>query len=148
MTFMPKIGCFLIALVAMSCNKQSGLEPDFVNLYTDLRISTLEFGRHGPLAESKRAEILKKYSSTSEAFNTQVQQLKSNPNLWVPFQEQVVERLDTLIQKVSSSLKVPQDSLQKKTMPLAPRLKNESIRGIQDAQQRLQPKKNMPQRTQ
>lgn len=91
------VSIFCICFFLISCEKLSPVvSEDFINAYIELRATSLELGDVDPNARIQRTKILKKYSFTTESFNQESERIRSKPELWLLFQQKVVDTLDSL----------------------------------------------------
>lgn len=86
-----------ICIYLLGCESLSPtISEEFVNAYIELRIVSLELGDVNPNARIKRTEILKKYNYSTESFNQESERIKTDPKLWLLFQQKVVSIVDSL----------------------------------------------------
>lgn len=78
-----------------SCERTDLVEKEVVSLYVDLRIASEEYG-NTPDARIARQNLMRQAGFTEEQFRIKVQEVRSNPELWMKFQNDVVARLDSL----------------------------------------------------
>ena len=91
------VSIFCLCFFLISCEKLSPLvSEDFINAYIELRAISLELGDVNPNARIQRMEILRKYNFTTESFNQESERIRSKPELWLLFQQKVVDTLDSL----------------------------------------------------
>lgn len=91
------LGFVFVLLLLLGCERSSsGVSEKFIGTYIELRLASLEFGEANPDARIKRTQILKNNSYTSESFNEYADKIRENPNLWLLFQQRVVEILDSI----------------------------------------------------
>lgn len=92
-----KIGIGIFALSVLACTESSNsIPPDFVRLYGDLRIAAREFGETSTDGRIARIQIFKQYGYTVERFDSIAEKIQRNADLWEPFQEAVVEYVDSV----------------------------------------------------
>lgn len=102
-----KIGLGIFALSALACTEGSNSIPsDFVRLYGDLRIATREFGETSTDGRIARVRILERYGYTAERFDSIAEKIQRSADLWEPFQNAVVEYVDSVA--VSAKAIAPQ----------------------------------------
>ncbi|NLB62585.1 MAG: hypothetical protein GX801_00570 [Fibrobacter sp.] len=86
----------LISIGFLTACKSTKIDHDFVEMYVDLRIASKAYGDTTSLGRMVRQNILKDYHYSPEKFSKQVELLTSEPELWIDFQNLVINRLDTL----------------------------------------------------
>lgn len=78
-----------------SCERTDLVEQEVVSLYVDLRIASEEYGNTTD-ARIARQNLMRQAGFSEEQFRVKVQEIRSNPELWMKFQNDVVARLDSL----------------------------------------------------
>lgn len=103
--------CFsLIAL--WGCNDEAPtVEEKFVSAFVDMRVMETIYGADAPTTRIARKDILKKYGYTRESYLARVEEIKADERYWVPFQKQVVARVDSILD--------PEDFIKRKEMEAA-----------------------------
>ena len=90
-------GFVFIFFLLLGCESFSpSVSEKFIDTYIELRLASLEFGDVNPDARIKRTEILKNNNYTAESFNEYADKIRANPELWLLFQQRVVDILDSL----------------------------------------------------
>ena len=91
-----KIGFGILVLLVLSCTEGSNsIPPDFAHLYGDLRIAAREFGETSTDGRIARIRILEQYGYTADRFDSIAECIQKSPDLWEPFQEAVVQYVDS-----------------------------------------------------
>jgi len=92
-----KIWLGILALSVLACTESSNsIPPDFVRLYGDLRIAAREFGETSTDGRIVRIRILEQYGYTAERFDSVAEKVQRSADLWEPFQEAVVQYIDSI----------------------------------------------------
>lgn len=81
--------------ILVSCERTDAVDMKMVDLYVELRIASVEYSDSNEVRIA-RQNLLREADYTSEQFAKEVEQVRSNPELWVHFQKAVVARLDSL----------------------------------------------------
>ncbi|HSQ41884.1 MAG TPA: hypothetical protein VLM37_06370 [Fibrobacteraceae bacterium] len=105
------LGCALVN----SCDRQDAVDADVVNLYVDLRVAGVEYGSTAD-ARFARQNLMREAGYDVRSFSAAIMEIRSNPELWLRFQQMVMARLDSLRESGSSShsLKSKKDMQEKK----------------------------------
>lgn len=82
-------------LFLTACSKHD-VPSSFIELYAALRIASTEYGDTTAAARIERQNLMKEFGYTQTQFFTEVANLQKNPELWITFQEAVVNHLDSL----------------------------------------------------
>ena len=95
-----KVGLILLVLLQaiafVGCDETTPIDPALVELYVDLRVASIEYGIDVPEARIARQNLMREAGMTAPEFAEEIEKVRSNPEKWKRFQQQVVERLDTL----------------------------------------------------
>jgi len=91
--------CFLpLGFTFVACsNEDPHIDQKFVNAYVEVRVAEQMYGAVSPMARMVRQETLRKYGYSKESFSQQADIILKDDLLWVPFQRQVVDRIDSLL---------------------------------------------------
>lgn len=88
----------LAALLVVAC---SGDSPDvderLVSTYVEVRMVEQTFGAESPAARLARKGVLERHGYTAESFAKACDKVLDDDALWIPFQQAVVDRIDSLL---------------------------------------------------
>lgn len=89
----------LYMIPLLGCGHQGEVAPDskFVNLFVELRLTEMTYGKDSPMARLVRQDALKAAGYTREQFLAQTEELLQDERRWVPFQKAVNARIDSLL---------------------------------------------------
>ena len=119
--FCPVLAAVLFAMVACS-NEDVHVEDRFVAAFVDIRAMEQLYGAQSPMTRMLRKEILQKYGYDGPGFLQRAEEIQKDEDLWVPFQRQVVDRVDSLLDPVGFVRKKEAAALaKKKKKPEAPK---------------------------
>ena len=91
--------CGLLAL--WGCNEESPeVEEKFVAAFVDMRVMETIYRAESATTRLARRDILKKYGYTRETYLARIEQIMANEMYWVPFQKQVVAKIDSTLDPV------------------------------------------------
>lgn len=91
-----QVGAILAVMgILISCERTDAVDPEVVSLYVDLRIASEEYGNTSE-ARIARQNLMRQAGYSIEKFTQKVQEIRSNPELWMKFQNDVVSKLDSL----------------------------------------------------
>lgn len=79
----------------LSCERTDVVDSEMVNLYVDLRVASEEYGNTDE-ARIARQNLMRQSGYSAEQFSRKVEEIRANPELWMKFQNEVVDRLDSL----------------------------------------------------
>ncbi len=85
-----------IVLFGGCATEETPIDPALVSLYVDLRVASLEYGIASQEARIARQNLMREASWDAEEFRVSIEKVRSNPELWKRFQQQVVDQLDSL----------------------------------------------------
>ncbi|MBR4786136.1 MULTISPECIES: hypothetical protein [Fibrobacter] len=73
--------------------------PDerLVSAYVEVRMVEQTYGGESPAARLARKTVLEKYGYTRESFAAACDKVLDDETMWVPFQQAVVDRIDSLL---------------------------------------------------
>lgn len=95
------VALFLFALpfagLFSACSGEVTADQDFVNLYVELRLAEMTYGKDSPMARLVRQDALKAAGYTREEFFAKTDAILEDEKQWVPFQKAVTERIDSLL---------------------------------------------------
>ncbi len=89
------------------CSGKVTVDQKFVDLYIELRIADMTYGRTSPMARMVRQDALKAAGYTRERFLSKTDEILDDERQWVPFQKAVNARIDSLLTIPSSDAPVP-----------------------------------------
>lgn len=95
------VALFLLALpfagLFSGCSDEVSVDQNFVNLFVELRLAEMTYGKDSPMARLVRRDALKAAGYTREEFLAKTDEILEDERQWVPFQKAVVARIDTLL---------------------------------------------------
>lgn len=109
----------------LGCSRSENFSEKFLNAYIEMRIVSDMYNSR-PEAGIWRKAILKKYGYSEKSFRKEADDLRSDYEIWLQFQAEVLKKLDLLIEnKIKNPLPLTKD----KTAEEAPALaKPEEVR--------------------
>lgn len=92
----------LFLLVAFLClagckDENITIEESFIAAFVEIRVAEHTYGIESPSAGLARRDILKKYGYTRESFIQKTNEILANDDMWIPFQKQVTDRIDSIL---------------------------------------------------
>lgn len=97
------VALFLLAMplagLFSGCSNEVTVDQKFVNLFVELRLAELNYGKDSPTARLARRDALKEAGYTREQFLAKTDEILENERLWVPFQKAVTARIDSLLEQ-------------------------------------------------
>ena len=94
---------FAVALLLFSafamggCSGEVSVDQKFVDLYVEMRVIDMTYGKDAPMGRLVRQDALKAAGYTREKFLAKTDEILNDERQWVPFQKAVNARLDTLL---------------------------------------------------
>ena len=102
---------FLVVTFGMGgCNGEVSVDQEFVNLYVELRVAEMTYGKTSPTTRLVRQDALKAAGYTRESFLAKADEILSDERQWIPFQKAVTARIDSLLAPPAASAAAPKDS--------------------------------------
>lgn len=107
-----------IAVVALSaCSQEVSVDQKFVDLFVELRVSEITYGKDSPIGRLVRQDALKAAGYTREQFLAKTDEILNDERQWVPFQKAVNARIDSLLAPPQAAAVEAKDAAQKGNGP-------------------------------
>ena len=88
----------LCALVLVACDKTGpSVDSKLVATYVDIRAMEQSLGTETPEARLARKSIIEQHGYTLESYSAAIDKVLDDASSWVPFQQAVINRIDSLI---------------------------------------------------
>ena len=97
----------LLAALFSGCSGEVSVDQEFVNLYVELRIAEMTYGKTSPTTRLVRQDALKAAGYTRESFLAKADEILSDERQWIPFQKAVTARIDSLLAPPAASAAAP-----------------------------------------
>lgn len=97
----------LLAALFSGCSGEVSVDQEFVNLYVELRIAEMTYGKTSPMTRLVRQDALKAAGYTRESFLAKADEILGDELQWVPFQKAVNARIDSLLAPPAASAAAP-----------------------------------------
>lgn len=97
----------LLAALFSGCSGEVSVDQEFVNLYVELRIAEMTYGKTSPMTRLVRQDALKAAGYTRESFLAKADEILGDERQWVPFQKAVNARIDSLLAPPAASAAAP-----------------------------------------
>lgn len=97
----------LLAALFSGCSGEVSVDQEFVNLYVELRIAEMTYGKTSPMTRLVRQDALKAAGYTRESFLAKADEILGDERQWVPFQKAVNARIDSLLAPPAASAATP-----------------------------------------
>ena len=94
---------FAVALLLFSvfgmggCSGEVSVDQKFVDLFVELRVAEMTYGKDSPMGRLVRQDALKAAGYTREQFLAKTDEILNDERQWVPFQKAVNARIDSLL---------------------------------------------------
>lgn len=88
---------FCLIILAACDAKNASVDSKFVDLFIEIRAMEQTLGTETPEARLARVNIIESYGFTLSSYEKAVDDLLEDSERWVPFQQAVVARIDTLL---------------------------------------------------
>ena len=79
------------------CSGEVSVDQKFVDLFVELRVAEITYGKDSPMGRLVRQDILNAAGYTREQFLAKTEEILNDERQWVPFQKAVNARIDTLL---------------------------------------------------
>ena len=110
----------LLAELFSGCSGEVTVDQKFVNLFVELRIAEMTYGKDSPTVRIVRQDALKAAGYTREQFLTKTEEILNDERQWVPFQKAVNARIDSLLAVPPAPEKKEDAPASKKKPPVMP----------------------------
>jgi hypothetical protein len=97
----------LLAALFSGCSGEVSVDQEFVNLYVELRVAEMTYGKTSPTTRLVRQDALKAAGYTRESFLAKADEILSDERQWIPFQKAVTARIDSLLAPPAASAAAP-----------------------------------------
>ena len=87
----------LSAFGLVGCANEVSVDQKFVDLFVELRVSEITYGKDSPMGRLVRQDALKVAGYTREQFLAKTDEILNDERQWVPFQKAVNARIDSLL---------------------------------------------------
>ena len=92
------VALLLFSAFAMGgCSGEVTVDQKFVDLFVELRVAEITYGKDSPMGRLVRQDALKAAGYTREQFLAKTDEILNDERQWVPFQKAVTARLDSLL---------------------------------------------------
>ena len=81
----------------VGCSSEVSVDQKFVDLFVELRVTELTYGKDSPIGRLVRQDALKAAGYTREQFLAKTDEILNDERQWVPFQKAVNARIDSLL---------------------------------------------------
>ncbi|MCQ2055625.1 MAG: hypothetical protein MJY82_10120 [Fibrobacter sp.] len=86
------------AFLLTACKDETiHIDENFVATFVEMRTVEQMYGSASPVTRLVRKEILEKHGYNRESFKKDADEILADPDKWVPFQTQVVARIDSIL---------------------------------------------------
>lgn len=101
------------------CSGEVSVDQKFVDLFVELRVSEITYGKDSPMGRLVRQDALKAAGYTREQFLAKTDEILNDERQWVPFQKAVNARIDSLLTPPQAATVDAKEALQKGNGPKA-----------------------------
>ena len=112
----------LLAALFSGCSGEVSVDQEFVNLYVELRIAEMTYGKTSPMTRLVRQDALKAAGYTRESFLAKADEILGDERQWVPFQKAVNARIDSLLAPPAASDAAPDANTGNDPQKVAPKM--------------------------
>ena len=88
---------FALVLNFVGCANEVSVDQKFVNLFVELRVAEMTYGKDSPMGRLVRQDALKAAGYTREQFLAKTDEILNDERQWVSFQKAVNARIDSLL---------------------------------------------------
>ncbi|WP_291023445.1 hypothetical protein [Fibrobacter sp.] len=111
-----------MAALFSGCSGEVSVDQEFVNLYVELRIAEMTYGKTSPMTRLVRQDALKAAGYTRESFLAKADEILGDERQWVPFQKAVNARIDSLLAPPAASAAAPGTNTGNGPQKVAPKM--------------------------
>jgi hypothetical protein len=101
------------------CSGEVSVDQKFVDLFVELRVAEITYGKDSPMGRLVRQDALKAAGYTREQFLAKTDEILNDERQWVPFQKAVNARIDSLLTPPQAATVDAKEALQKGNGPKA-----------------------------
>ena len=101
------------------CSGEVSVDQKFVDLFVELRVAEITYGKDSPMGRLVRQDILNAAGYTREHFLAKTDEILNDERQWVPFQKAVNARIDTLLTPPQAATVDAKEAAQKGNGPKA-----------------------------
>ena len=101
------------------CSGEVSVDQKFVDLFVELRVAEITYGKDSPMGRLVRQDILNAAGYTREQFLAKTDEILNDERQWVPFQKAVNARIDTLLTPPQAATVDAKEAAQKGNGPKA-----------------------------
>ena len=109
----------LSAFGLVGCANEVSVDQKFVDLFVELRVSEITYGKDSPMGRLVRQDALKAAGYTREQFLAKTDEILNDERQWVPFQKAVNARIDSLLTPPQAATVDAKEAAQKGNGPKA-----------------------------
>lgn len=114
------VALLLFSVFAMGgCSGEVTVDQKFVDLFVELRVAEITYGKDSPMGRLVRQDALKAAGYTREQFLAKTDEILNDERQWVPFQKAVNARIDSLLTPPQAATVDAKEALQKGNGPKA-----------------------------
>ena len=90
------------------CSGEVSVDQKFVDLFVELRVAEITYGKDSPMGRLVRQDILNAAGYTREQFLAKTEEILNDERQWVPFQKAVNARIDSLLALPAEKANAPE----------------------------------------
>ena len=109
----------LSAFGLVGCANEVSVDQKFVDLFVELRVAEITYGKDSPMGRLVRQDALKAAGYTREQFLAKTDEILNDERQWVPFQKAVNARIDSLLTPPQAATVDAKEAAQKGNGPKA-----------------------------
>ncbi|MBO6077049.1 MAG: hypothetical protein J6P15_08005 [Fibrobacter sp.] len=109
----------LSAFGLVGCANEVSVDQKFVDLFVELRVAEITYGKDSPMGRLVRQDALKAAGYTREQFLAKTDEILNDERQWVPFQKAVNARIDSLLTPPQAAAVDAKEAAQKGNGPKA-----------------------------
>ncbi len=96
--FLPILLAALLSVALVACRDENPtVNEKFIAAFVEMRVIEQTYGADSPMCRLARADVLKKYGYTRESFMAESKKILENPSYWNPFQNRVLDHIDSTL---------------------------------------------------
>ena len=111
---------FALAVNFVGCANEVSVDQKFVNLFVEMRVIELTYGKDSPMGRLVRQDALKAAGYTREQFLAKTDEILNDERQWVPFQKAVNARIDSLLAPPPENAAEADSSAKKPPVKISP----------------------------
>ena len=111
---------YVLFVLFVGCANEVTVDQKFVDLFVELRVTEITYGKDSPMGRLVRHDALKAAGYTREQFLAKTEEILNDERQWLPFQKAVNARIDSLLAPPSEKTAAADSSAKRPPVNVSP----------------------------